>query len=166
MDRIILSNLWLELEDIKQRTGGQRVLWDRFWSNKRDHIDNQGSANFMSNRDTNSDTEALATLSGFQYQESNKSFYLEMLKTDISKHLISRLPRMSRTKTPTQPSLGQQLAPALCSRSSAAPVPWQGGSVSSWWTRLSHSLGILPPLRSSPPRTSPRRVIGATTSPR
>ena len=55
----------------------------------------------MSNRDTNSDTEVLATLSGFQYQESQKTFYLEMLKTDITKHLIALLPQAIKDQDPT-----------------------------------------------------------------
>jgi hypothetical protein len=100
VDRIILSKLWLTQEDVRTRTGGSRVLWDRFWGNKRDYLDNSGSANFMSNRDISSDSEALATLSGFQYQESQKTFYLEMLKGDISKHLINRLPQDVKNQDP------------------------------------------------------------------
>ena len=31
VDRIILSKVWLIQDDIKARTGGGRVFWDRFW---------------------------------------------------------------------------------------------------------------------------------------
>jgi hypothetical protein len=100
VDRIILSKVWLRQEEIKTRTGGSRVLWDRFWNTKKEYLDNPDSSNFMSNRDTNSDTEVLATLSGFQYQESQRTFYLEMLKTDISKYLMERLPQDIKNQDP------------------------------------------------------------------
>ena len=59
-------------------------------------------------------------------------------------------PRTSRTRTPTPASLGQPLAPAQCSRSSAVPLCWQGGTVSAWWTRVRSRLGTWKPLASSP----------------
>ena len=65
MDRLTIVKCWLIQDDIKARTNGERVFWDRFWD--RDNMDNPGSANSMSNTYTISDQEVLATLSGFQY---------------------------------------------------------------------------------------------------
>ena len=51
-------------------TGGGRVLWDRLSGTKKDNVENQCSATFMSIRGTISDKEVLATLSGLQYPNS------------------------------------------------------------------------------------------------
>ena len=75
---MILGKCWLFQDDIKARTNGGRVFWDRFWG--RGSMDNPGSANTMSNRDTISDKEVLATLSGFQNKESQRILYLGALK--------------------------------------------------------------------------------------
>ena len=59
------------------------MLWDRLWGTKKDNVENQCSANLMSNRGPISDKEVLATLSGLQYQECHMSLYLELLNPDI-----------------------------------------------------------------------------------
>ena len=64
LDRMILGKCWLLQDDIKARTNWETVCWDRFWG--RGNMDSPGAANSMSNRDTISDKEVLATLSGFQ----------------------------------------------------------------------------------------------------
>ncbi len=85
VDMMNLGECWLLQADIKARTNGGRVFWDRFWG--RSKIDIPSSASSMSNRDTIPDMEVIATLSGFQYQESGKSFlYVDVLNTDISSH--------------------------------------------------------------------------------
>ena len=88
---MIVGKLWMQQDEIKARTDGERVFWDRFWG--RCNMGNPSSANSMINRDTISDKEVLATLSGLQYQESQRSFCLEVLKSDISRHLLSMLPQ-------------------------------------------------------------------------
>ena len=84
VDRTTFAQCWLVQDDIKARTNGERVFfWDRFWG--RSKMDNPSSANSMSNRDTISDKELLATLSGFQHQdpESQRALYVDLLKSDI-----------------------------------------------------------------------------------
>ena len=44
------------------------MLWDRLSGTKKDNVENQCSANFMSNRATISDKEVFANLAGLQYQ--------------------------------------------------------------------------------------------------
>jgi hypothetical protein len=94
-----LGNCWLIKDDTQARARGERVFRDMFWGIE--NMDAPGSANSMSNRDTMSEKEVLATLSGFQYQESQRSLYLELLKSDISNHLLSKLPQDNKTKTKT-----------------------------------------------------------------
>ena len=72
--RFIRSKESLRQHDIKARTHGGRVFWGRFWGTKKGSLDNQCSANFMSNRGTMPDKEVLATLSQLQYQECQRSF--------------------------------------------------------------------------------------------
>ena len=88
---MILGKCWLTQGDTKDKTNGTRVFWDTFWG--RGNMDNPGSAHSMRSRDTISDMEVLATLSGVQYQESQRSFYLEVLKSDTSSHLLSNVPQ-------------------------------------------------------------------------
>ena len=51
-------------------------------------MDDPGSANSMSNMDTMSDKEVLATLSVFYYQESQRTLYADLLRLDMSNHLL------------------------------------------------------------------------------
>ena len=99
VDCMILGKCWLPQEDIKAKTNWERVFWDKFWG--KCNMDNTGSSNSMSNSDTISDMEVLATLSGLQYQEYGKSFYLEVLNTDISSHLISKVPKDVNIQDPS-----------------------------------------------------------------
>ena len=132
VDRMVIGKFWLIQDAMNARTNGGRVFWDRFWG--RDNMDNPGSVNSVSNRDTISDQEVLATLSGLQPQESQMSLYLELLTSDISNHLLSNVPQEIDNQDQTPTSLGQPLAPAQSSMSSATPLCWQGGSASNWWT--------------------------------
>ena len=91
VDMLIIGKRWFLQDDIKAKTHGEIVFWDKFWGKGKQ--DNLISANSMSNRDNISDVEVLATLSGFQYQGSGKSFYLDVLKSDISNHLLSKAPQ-------------------------------------------------------------------------
>ena len=79
VDRMCIGKCWLIQDGIKARTNGERVFWDRLWDSA--NMENPGSANSMSNRDTISDKEVLATMTGFQYQGSQRSLYLELLKS-------------------------------------------------------------------------------------
>ncbi len=66
-------------------------------------MDVPGSANSMINRDTMTDKEVLATLSGSQHRESQRTFYFEVLRSDISNHLLSNIPQDIKAKG-TNPS--------------------------------------------------------------
>ena len=55
----------------------------------------------MIDRGTISDTEVLATLSGFQYQESHMTFYVDVLKSDIYSHLLSKVPQDIKNPDPS-----------------------------------------------------------------
>ena len=127
---MILGKCWLIQDDIKVQTNGEnKVFKDKFWG--RGHMDNPSSANSMSNRGTISDMEVRATLSGFQYQESQRSFYSEVLKSDISIHLLSKLspaPRASRARAHTPALLGQPVAPAHYYKYVGKV------SLATWWT--------------------------------
>ena len=95
---MLLGKCWQLQYDIKARAHGERVFWDKFWG--RGNMDNLESANSISNRDTISDIEVLATLSGFQYQASHRSFYLDVLKSDISNHLLFKAPQDIKNQDP------------------------------------------------------------------
>ena len=99
VDRLILGKCWLIKYDAKAKTKGTRVFWDKFLG--KGNMDNQSSANSLSNRETASDMEVLATLSGFQYRESGKSYYVDMRKSDIASHLLSNVPQYIKNQDPT-----------------------------------------------------------------
>ena len=94
-----LGSCWLMQDDMKARTRGERVSGTG--SGPEATPKNQLSANAMVNRDTISDKEVLATLSGFQYQESQRSLSVEFLKSCKSNHLLSRFPQDINNQDPS-----------------------------------------------------------------
>ena len=54
---LLFANMWLIPYDSNAKAGGGRVFWDKFWCTKRDNVENQCSANCMSNKGTTSDKE-------------------------------------------------------------------------------------------------------------
>ena len=75
------------------------MFWDKFWGIKKGSMDNQCSANFMSNKDTMPDKAVLVTFSGFQYQECQRTFYLELLNS-TSPITLSKLPQNIKNQDP------------------------------------------------------------------
>ena len=68
VDRVALSTPYLDQPAIGTRTHGDRLFWDRF-----SEFDScQSSVNSMTNRDTKTDKDVLATLQGFSYQHKSK----------------------------------------------------------------------------------------------
>ena len=73
VDKMIIGKGLLAQYDINAKTKWEIVFWDSFWGI--DNMDAPSSANSMMNKDTMSDTEVLATLSGVQYKESKRTAY-------------------------------------------------------------------------------------------
>ena len=71
VDGMMIGTRWL-MGYIKARTRGEAALLCRFWVIE--NMDDPGSSNSMSNRDTMLYKEVLATLSRFQFQESQGRF--------------------------------------------------------------------------------------------
>ncbi|MFM7990556.1 MAG: hypothetical protein ACKPKO_65675, partial [Candidatus Fonsibacter sp.] len=72
VDNMILGKVLVGPGSYQGLDKGERVVWVRFWALI--NMNAPGSANSVSNGDTMSDKEVLATLSGFQYQESQGTF--------------------------------------------------------------------------------------------
>ena len=95
VDRVVLGLPWMDMQDVKARTNGSRVFWDRFWKNAtRDTgTDNVGTGGNMTNRDTNNEFEVLVTMFGFQHQANHAKFYLAFLQNQIGPYLKAKAPQ-------------------------------------------------------------------------
>ena len=95
---MILGTCWMIKDGMKANTNEDKVFWDEFWGIE--NTDAPSSAYSMSIRDTIRDKAVLATLSGFQYQEIGKSCSLDVFKSDISSHLLSKVPQYIKNQDP------------------------------------------------------------------
>ena len=87
VDRMVLSKCWLVQDEIKARTKGESLFWDRFWD--RDDTENPGSANSMSYWETIYRQGGTCNLVRFPVPRVSEEFlFLELIKIDISNHFL------------------------------------------------------------------------------